>query len=164
MILCETVPIFTSILYYKLRLREKDPLRATFIQWVTIAVLVLLSGCSTYLSNLVEQRIRHLLAQDDVLSIMTSIYFNNLLVMLLTSLLKEMYLGYVIATTALVAGNLSRGYPWNVVLGAHTLLELYSYSLALKGSKKALLLGSIYLLIAAGIESYAIFLRVGRGT
>ncbi|ALU12784.1 hypothetical protein EYM_07530 [Ignicoccus islandicus DSM 13165] len=158
MILCELVPITVSLIYYGLRLRKLDPLKITLVEWVTIAAVASIGRCETFLSRMAYERIENLIV-GSALEIYVKIFTNNFLVLTLTALLKELYLGYVITITALVARHISKSYPLSVILGAHTILELYAYALALKGSKRSFLKGILYLLIAAFIETYFISVK-----
>lgn len=84
------------------------------------------------------------------------IFLHNSVVLLLCALLGRAYLGFVLSLTSLLARELARGYPFQVVLGAHTLLEIYSYSLATTRRKRDLVKAVLYLMVAATVEAIAI--------
>jgi len=84
------------------------------------------------------------------------IFLHNSVVLAFCALLGRAYLGFVLSFTSLLARELSRGYPFQVVFGAHTLLEIYSYSLATSRRKRDLVKAVLYLMIAATVEAIAI--------
>ena len=92
----------------------------------------------------------------DVYHLTFSILSHNLVVDVMCFLLGKAYLGYMLATTAFVAHQLARGYPWKVLIAAHTLLELYAYSLSTRRTLRDLAKSIVYLVLAAFIEAWFI--------
>ncbi len=153
MIACEIIAIVVATAFYFSKVR--DPLKLMFISWFTLAILSALP-CKTFLSELALQKIKHIVNVHDYTSLCCGIFINNMLVDIFTFILGPLYLGYVVATTSFVAHQLAQGYPLSVVLGAHTVLELYAYSLSATRKWENLLKSIIYLLLAAIIESWFI--------
>ena len=152
-IVCELIPLLAALLYYKYA--PKDPLKLTLVAWLTLAVLSFMP-CSTTLSNVAIRRIHSILSTRSFSELFLNIFINNLFVLILCFIIGKAYLGYIIATTAFVARALAKGYPITVVFGAHTVLELYAYSISTSKNLKNLAKAFLYLIVAALIESWFI--------
>ncbi len=147
------IPIATAAAFWKL---PSKPYILLLASWVVVASLsavpcVVPSNAKEYILG-----VAHYVAHAPFYMAVARIFFHNLMITLLCFLLGRVYLGFVVAFTALVARSLSHGYPFQVVFGAHTLLELYAYSLAATRRKRELVKAVPYLLIAAIIEVTAI--------
>jgi hypothetical protein len=62
----------------------------------------------------------------------------------------------MVSLSGLTVNRFVNGNPWYVTLSAHTVLELYAYTLATTRSPRGLLASVFYLTLAAIIESLVI--------
>jgi len=134
----------------------KDPLKLLIIGWLTVALVALVDcrlpdSVSGYVVNVAQY-----VVEAPLPLAVLRIFLHNLVVLVFCAVLGRAYLGFVLASTALVSRQLAGGYPLEVVLGAHTLLEIYAYSLATTRRKRDLVNSVVYLMVAAMIEVIAI--------
>ncbi|ABU81881.1 hypothetical protein [Ignicoccus hospitalis] len=152
--MCILIPIVIGIVFHVKA--PDDPTKLFLLGWITVA-LVSLFKCdvpSAIKREIVE--IADFARRSDPLLAIARIFQHNILILILSALLGKGYYGFAVSYTALVGSSLSRGYPLNVVLGAHTLLELYAYALATTRRKPDLVKSVLYLLVAAAFEVTAI--------
>ena len=133
-----------------------DPLKLLALGWMLVAALSTINcGVPAWLKSYVLN-VANYVKSTDFFHGALRIFVHNLVVLLLCYILGKGYYGFVAANTALVSASLSRGYPFGVVFGGHTLLELYSYSLATTRRKRDLVKAVAYLALAAAFEETAI--------
>ncbi|UXD22903.1 hypothetical protein IPA_09475 [Ignicoccus pacificus DSM 13166] len=150
--LCDFLPILMGIIYHKYAPRE--PLKLMLLSWLTLALVSSLP-CIGSLALQLATYVREIAVTKGI-GLLIAILKNNLVVFALNVLLGPLYLGFSVTTTAMVARALASGIPWRVILGAHTPLELYAYSLATTREPKKIARGLVYLVIAALVESWFI--------
>jgi len=151
---CELIPLINAYFFYKLKIH--DALKLTAISWLALTILSLIP-CTTFFSSLAVNEIHKIIVHNqDIINLMTKILEHNVVIDILCFVLGKPYLGYMIATTAFTARQIAGGYPWRVISSAHTLLELYAYSLSTERTIRSLLLSIIYLVLAAFIETWFI--------
>ncbi len=123
-----------------------------FVMWLLLALLISVNARPTYdLTGYVKKI--SMITQENPLVGALIIFLNNAFVALMIRLLGPLYAGLVIFNTAQAIRELCHCYPLKLLFMPHTILELYSYSLALKRElKKALKL----LAIAAIIEALTV--------
>ena len=154
---CIILPFLVALAYYFIPDKFSSPKRLTLISWITLA-LVMLIPCKGTFAPVVSsiESIARLVEHEPIFLAMLRIFFHNMIVLALCALLGKVYLGFTVALTGIVAREIAKGYPVNVLLGAHTLLELYSYSLATVRRKRELIEAVAYLAVAAAFEVIAI--------
>ena len=154
---CELIPFLVAIIYYFIPKNLSTPKKLTIISWLTLA-LVMLVPCRdafAFVTNYIKDIAIAVEKLPPYLSVL-KISAHNLLVLVLCALIGKVYLGFTIALTAIVTREIAEAYPINVLLGAHTILELYAYSLATSRRKRELVESIIYLFLAAVFEVIAI--------
>ncbi len=155
--LCEVIPFLVAIIYYFIPKNLSTPKKLTIISWLTLALVMLIPCRDAYVfvTNYIKEIAIVVEKLPPYLSVL-KIFVHNLLVLVLCALIGRVYLGFTVALTAIIAREIAKGYPINVLLGAHTVLELYAYSLATSRRKRELVESIAYLFLAAVFEVIAI--------
>ena len=123
-----------------------------FVLWLLLALLMFVDARPPYEFTGYVKRVAEITRENPIVGALV-IFANNAFVALMIRLLGPIYAGLVIFNTAQAARELCHCYPLRLLIMPHTLLELYSYALAMKGRlKKALKI----LMIAAAIEAFAV--------
>ena len=150
---CTIIPFLVALVYYFIPDKLSSPKKLTLISWTTLA-LVMTIPCKGAFVPVVRsiESIAKLVESEPIFLAMFRIFLHNMIILALCALLGKVYLGFTVALTGIVARELAKGYPVNVLLGAHTLLELYSYSLATTRRKRELVEAVAYLAVAAAFE------------
>jgi len=154
---CTAIPFLVALIYYFIPDKLSTPRKLTLISWTTLA-LVMIIPCKGAFDPIVRsiESIAILVEREPALLAVLRIFSHNIIILALCALLGKAYLGFTVALTGIVAREIAKDYPLNVLLGAHTLLELYSYSLATTRRKRELIEAVAYLAVAALFEVIAI--------
>ncbi len=155
--LCYLIPFTLALIFYSLPPSLSEPKRLTLVSWLFLAIAMTFP-CKDVFGYAVRRivEIAERVRAESLIVAVFDIFSHNLLVLMLCALIGKAYLGFTIGLTGIISREIASGYPLNVLLGAHTLLELYAYSLATTRRKRELVKATLYLLIAAAFEVIAI--------
>ena len=154
---CYAIPFVLALIFYFLPQKLREPKALTLISWVALG-LVMLIPCKGTFTEVVRAlaKVARDVESSSFLIAFFKIFSHNLLILILCALFGRAYLGFMVGLTGIVSRELANGFSLKVLVGAHTLLELYAYSLATKRSKRTLVEAVAYLALAAAFEVIAI--------
>ncbi len=122
------------------------------IMWILLALMMAVNINTPYDITAYVRKIANITEENPLMGALL-IFINNSFVALMIRILGPIYAGLMIFNTAQAARHLCQCYPLKILFMPHTILELYSYSLAMKGKLREALM---YLAVAAVLEVLAV--------